>query len=125
MKIVIHQELYSSKNSRQFVRLRNGRTVLLKSKRAQEQEDTLEEALDKQMARWMEMADGKEFPIKVHFTVYRKTKRRWDWMNMIQGLADAMVEAGYIPDDSAEFFTPVFEEALQDKNDPRVEFWVE
>ena len=71
------------------------------------------------------MIDGKnKKPLSVGFFVYRKTKRRWDWANIIQGISDAMVKAGYLEDDSAEFFTPVFLGFKVDKENPRVELSV-
>ena len=41
-KIILMTELYSSKNNMHFARLKNGRTILLKSKKAQEQEKILD-----------------------------------------------------------------------------------
>ena len=123
--IVINQEIYSSKNSRQFVRMRNGRTILLKSHRAKEQEDTLKTSLQQQANKWAKMAQGEAFPLTVCFCVWRKTKRHWDWQNIIQGLADAMVAAGYIPDDDTTHFTPKYILADYDKENPRVAFWIE
>lgn len=125
MKIVLHTELYSSKNSRQFVKMRNGRTLLLKSKRASSQEKFFEEELAKNYHKWAQMTkDVKGFPLKVGFFVYRATHRKWDWTNIIQGLADGMVKAGYLEDDCAQFFTPVFLGYDIDKDDPRVEISV-
>lgn len=125
MRITIHQELYSSKNTRTFTRLKNGRTLLLKSRKAKEQEDTLETALKANFEQWKAMTKNKPYPLRVHFEVYRKTRRVWDWLNIIQGIADAMTQARYIPDDNTNFFTPVFDKAEYDKDDPRVIFWVE
>jgi len=60
-----------------------------------------------------------EYPLRVSFKIYRETKRRFDYTNIIQGLLDAMVKADYLPDDSAEFIIPVFEKYEVDKNNPR------
>lgn len=54
------------------------------------------------------MAQGLEYPITITFFFRRKTKRRWDYVNMAQGLLDAMVTAGYIPDDCADYVIPAF-----------------
>lgn len=125
-KIIIKIELRSSKNSRQFVRMKNGRTLLLKSKLAIEQDRILDEELKKNFNKWKNMISQKCLkPLKVCFFVYRGSKRRWDWLNIIQGLSDSMVKAGYIEDDSAEFFTPVFLGFEIDKNNPRVEISLE
>ena len=118
-------ELYSSKNNMHFARLKNGRTILLKSKKAQEQEKILDNLLKLNKHFWDSMIDGKnKKPLNVGFFIYRRTKRRWDWANIIQGISDAMVKAGYLEDDSAEFFTPVFLGFEVDKENPRVELSV-
>ena len=118
-------ELYSSKNSRQFVRLRKtGRTILLKSKRAQEQERTLAKQLDVYFDDWVKMVGMQRPPYFVCFYVYRKTYRKWDWTNIIQGIADAMVAADYLEDDNAYEFVPIFVGWEVDKNCPRTEIWV-
>lgn len=125
-KLTIRTELYSSKNSMQFVRTKNGRTVLLKSKRAREQDSVLYDKLVALKPIWKLIGgENKTKPLKVGFYIYRKTKRRWDWTNIIQGLSDAMVRAGYLKDDSAEYFTPVFLGFSVDPEDPRVEITIE
>ena len=124
-KIVLYTELYSSKNSRKFVRnKRTGQTFIVKSARAQEQEKTLGVLLERHKPMWMQMVKEKKYPLRVGFYIYRRTRIRWDWVNIIQGLADAMVKAGYMEDDSAFFFTPVFIGWDIDKEHPRVEISV-
>lgn len=124
-KIILYTELYSSKNSRKFVRnRRTGQTFIVKSKRAQEQEKTLGVMLENHKQMWYQMIKEKKYPLNVGFYIYRRTRIRWDWVNIIQGLADAMVKAGYMEDDSAFFFTPVFLGWDIDKEHPRVEISV-
>lgn len=124
-KIVLNTELYSSKNSRKFVRnRRTGQTFIVKSARAQQQEKVLDALLNQNKEIWYEMVKEKKYPLRVGFYIYRKTRMRWDWVNIIQGLADAMVKAGYIEDDSAFYFTPYFIGWDIDKNNPRVEITV-
>lgn len=109
--IHLEGEIYSSKNSRQFFKNKyTGKTYLSKSKRAKEQESDLFSKLNtaQNINKWMKMGKNKEFPLKVGFYIVRKTHRRWDWQNIIQGVADALVKAGYLPDDSAVYFTPVY-----------------
>ena len=45
-------------------------------------------------------------------------------MNIFQGLADMMVKCGWMPDDNADEFLPVFLGYEVDKNNPRVEIFV-
>lgn len=118
--IVLNLELRSSKNSRKIVHAK-GRMLVIKSKIAREQDKVLADLLPKNKPVWDQMVKGKPFPLKVSFSVYKSTKRRWDWANLIQGLADAMVKYGYMPDDDTSHFTPVFDKWGVDKENPRVE----
>lgn len=98
--------------------------LVIKSKIAIEQDKILKELLPKNKPVWEQMIKNKSFPLKVSFSIYKSTKRRWDWTNLIQGLADAMVKYGYIPDDDMSHFTPVFDKWGVDKENPRVEIEV-
>lgn len=122
--IILYTHLYSMKNSRTFTRLKNGMTILAKPGRVRKMEKDLDDMLEKHKPMWVEMIKDKKYPLKVGFYVYRKDKRRWDWQNIIQGLADAMTRAKYIEDDSAYFFTPVYLGWDIDKEHPRVEIRV-
>lgn len=122
--ITLNLELFSSKNSMKIIRLRNGRQLVVKHDRARKQEKEFKELLDANKEEWDRMTKGKEYPLKVQFFVYRKTKRIWDWLNIIQGLADAMTKAGYWPDDNTNYFTPVFKGWAVDKDNPRTEIEV-
>jgi Holliday junction resolvase RusA-like endonuclease len=70
------------------------------------------------------MTTDKIFPLKVGFYVYSKTRRRFDWVNIVQGLQDAMVKNKYLPDDSALYLTPIFLGFDVDADNPRVEISV-
>ena len=70
------------------------------------------------------MAEGYEKPLKVVFKIYRKTHRKFDYVNIIQGLQDLMVKCGWLPDDNADEIIPVFQPYDVDKNDPRVEIFI-
>lgn len=47
-------------------------------------------------------------PYKVGLFFVRDSKRKFDFINACQIVADMMVEEGWIEDDNADFFTPVF-----------------
>lgn len=122
--IILYINLLSTKNARQFRRLKDGRTFLTKRYAVQKFEKQLDKLLEAHKLTWMEMIKDKTYPLKVGFFVYRKTRGRWDWQNIIQGLADGMTRAGYIEDDSAFYFTPVYLGWDIDKEHPRVEIRV-
>jgi len=121
--ITINGELYSSKNSKQIA-YRGGRAVLLSSKAVQKAKEPLLWELKLKQRTWHDMAKGKEYPLRVGFMIYRRTKGRFDYINMIQHLCDCMVEMEYLPDDNANYLIPVFLPYEVDPKNPRVEITI-
>lgn len=58
--------------------------------------------------RFLQMAEGKEFPLMVKVTFVRDSLRAFDLINAMQVVQDLMVEYGWIEDDNSEFLVPVF-----------------
>lgn len=123
--ITIFGTLYSSKNSKQIFRNRKtGKSFIAKSNSSMKSEDGLLLQLKSNISRWRGMVMMKAInggPLRVQFKIYRKTMQRFDYVNIIQSLSDQMVKAGYLPDDSADYFIPVFEPYEIDKHNPRTE----
>jgi Holliday junction resolvase RusA-like endonuclease len=121
--ITLYGELYSSKNSRQVVNMR-GRTLVLKSKQCQRGEKEfapqMEELRDAFISECESQLENRK-PLKIAFKIYRKTRRRFDYVNIIQSLLDLMVKHNWIIDDNADEILPVFREYEVDKYNPRVE----
>lgn len=121
--ITLYGELYSSKNSRQVVNIR-GRTLVLKSKQCQRGEKEfapqMEELRDAFISECESQLENRK-PLKIAFKIYRKTRRRFDYVNIIQSLLDLMVKHNWIIDDNADEILPVFREYEVDKDNPRVE----
>lgn len=123
--IVVEGELYSSKNSRQILINRStGRPFVSKSKVAMVNEKTLLSKLIPLRDEFLNMLKGMEKPYHISFKIYRQTKRRFDYINIVQNLCDCMVKAGLIEDDCADEIIPFFEPYEVDKNNPRVEIKV-
>lgn len=124
--ITLFGELYSSKNSRQVVNMR-GRTLVLKSKQCQRGEKEfapqMEELRDAFISECESQLENRK-PLKIAFKIYRKTRRRFDYVNIIQSLLDLMVKHNWIIDDNADEILPVFREYEVDKDNPRVEISV-
>ena len=118
--ITIMGELYSSKNSKQIIN-RGGRSYLIPSSQYNTHLKPLQKQLFLYRYNWKREIENACKPLKVAFKIYRKTKRRFDYINIIQGLADEMVRAGWLVDDNADEFIPVFEPYEVDKDKPRVE----
>ena len=47
-----------------------------------------------------------DYPILVGMHFVRGTRHRWDFHNMVQGVADLMVKHKWVPDDSMDYFIP-------------------
>ena len=125
MTITLEIELRSAKNERMIIyNKKENRPMIIKKSIARIEEHTLKTLLIANKRIWDKMIEDKSFPLKVGFFVYRKTRRRFDWINIVQGLQDAMVKNGYIPDDSAHYLTPVFLGWDVDGTNPRVEICV-
>lgn len=123
--IILPVELYSSKNGQQIIYSKKRQHLMvIKKAVARQQEYTLNTLLLTNKRTWDKMIEGKNFPLKVGLYLYRKTRRRFDWCNIVQGLQDAMVKANYLPDDNASYLTPVFLGWEVDSENPRVEICV-
>ena len=117
--ITIYGELYSTKNSKRILRA-GDRLFIAKSAVSKAQDKQIEQQLVIYRKKWESLCMGKKYPLKITFKIYRKTKRRFDYINIIQGVCDCMVRCGWLPDDDAEHILPVFEQYEVDKNNPRV-----
>lgn len=129
-KIILFGEIRSSKNSRQVFRSKQKdgsfRTIVAKSDNAKKQETDYHWQLSDRAnkAKWEAMTGNLEYPFRLHFHFVRKTKARFDMINICQGPMDALVRAGYLPDDDANHVIPVFHPHAIDKENPRIEIWI-
>ena len=111
----------SSKNSKQFVTLKSGKTLLINSK-------TVQKYIKESKADWLvnkneflKMLKGKEKPYKIELYFIRDSKRRFDYINAAQIIFDLMQEYGYIEDDDSQNIIPVFKGYKVDKLNAGVE----
>lgn len=125
MIFTIYGELYSSKNSRQiFFNKATGRRYVVKSDIAKQDEMELCNKLLNIKKQFLAVIKYKDKPLHIVFKIYRQTKRRFDYINIIQNLCDCMVKMGLIEDDNANELLPVFEPYEVDPLKPRVELEV-
>lgn len=118
--IVIKGQLRSSKNSKRiFVNRKTGKPFIAKSKLSAEAQAGIVLQLNAQRKEWARMFNGKSFPLRVCFKIYRESRRRFDYVNVVQQVLDLMVRHGYLLDDDADHVIPVFEPYEVDKNNPR------
>ena len=119
-KITIYGELYSTKNSKRILRAGN-KIFIGKSAVSKSADKYIEQQLILHKQKWKSLCSNKKYPLSLAFTLYRKTKRHFDWVNIVQGLLDCMVRCEWLPDDDMEHLTPVFEKWEVDAKNPRVE----
>ena len=105
----------SSKNSKQFVTLKTGKTLLINSK-------TVQKYLKESKADWLinkneflKMLKDKEKPYKVELFFIRDSKRRFDYINVAQIVFDLMQEYEYIENDDSINVIPIFKGFEVDK----------
>ena len=113
--IFIQGNTPSSKNSKQFVTLKNGKTMLLNSKTVQKyiKESKGDWILNKN--NFKKMLKDKEKPYKIELFFIRDSRRRFDYINAAQIIFDLMQEYGYIEDDDSTNIIPIFKGFEVDK----------
>ena len=111
----------SSKNSKQFVTLKTGKTLLINSKTVQKyiKESKADWLINKN--KFLKMLKGKEKPYKIELYFIRDTKRKFDYINAAQIIFDLMQEYGYIEDDDSQNIIPIFKGFEVDKLNAGVE----
>ena len=122
-KIIIYGELYSTKNSKRILRA-DDKIFIGKSAVSKAADKVIEQQLMLNRQKWKSLCEGKKYPLKITFKIYRKTKRRFDYINILQGICDCMVRCGWLSDDDADHIIPCFEPYEVDKNNPRCEIWL-
>ncbi|WP_339002912.1 hypothetical protein LDK17_08845 [Fusobacterium polymorphum] len=114
----------SSKNSKQFVTLKTGKTMLLNSKTTQNyiKNSKADWLLNKN--KFLAMVKNKSKPYKIELFFIRDSRRRFDYINAAQIIFDLMQEYGYIEDDDSTNIIPVFKGFEVDKARTGVEISV-
>jgi len=124
-KIVIDGEVHSSKNSRRIMRNRKtGLPFVAKSESAKADESSFAWQLAGQAETWQAMIRDQEYPVTIVFEFRRATHRRFDYVNLAQGVLDAMVKAGYLPDDDAKHVIPAFVPYVVAKDNPGCDVYI-
>lgn len=100
----IGKNVPSSKNSKIVTKSKR----VIQSKLCHEYRSIMGQRFQENLKEWERMKKGKQYPIKVGFYFYRDSRRRWDFVNIVQIIADMMQEYLYIPDDDTKHFIPVY-----------------
>ena len=114
----------SSKNSKQFVTLKNGKKLILNSKIVRKYIDKSEMDWRFNKTEFFKMLKGKNKPYKIELYFIRDSKRKFDYINAAQIIFDLMQEYDYIEDDDSTNIIPVFKGFEVDKARAGVEIEV-
>ena len=97
----------SSKNSKTMVVRKEGKPRLINSKATQKYIQASKLGWLRGKETFHKLVEGSPLPLRVGFHFIRKTKHRYDWINMVQICQDLMVEYKWIEDDNTEFLIPI------------------
>lgn len=100
----IGKNVPSKKNSK--IITRNKRIISSKLTRGYEQ--WISNLMQSNFKEWEKMTCNKTYPFKVGFYFYRDSRRKWDFVNIIQTIADVMQDYQYIIDDDTKHFIPIY-----------------
>ena len=137
--IVIPGELISQKNSKRILYKTGMKTKSFSGKKASYKSKVpfiaSSEAANKQRVnlvrimkspemkeRWARETKGKEYPYIIYYRIFRRTSGTFDYINIVQGLFDAMTVAKWIPDDDKLHIRAIPQGWEKDSDNPRIEF---
>lgn len=81
---------------------------IISSKLVQYYERWCSPILKQQLPTWQKMIQNKPLPLKVSFYFFRDSKRKWDFVNIVQVIADLMQKEKYLVDDDTKNFIPLY-----------------
>jgi len=121
--VVMPGNTYSKKNSKQIiVNKATGKRQVISSKGYRE----WEEGVMWQLKTHPLIGRQWQYPLKVSFKFFRKTRRKFDYNNLSQGPLDILQKLGIIEDDDMNHVIPDFSQGWElDKTNPRVEITLE
>lgn len=94
----------SKKNSKMITAQKR----IISSKCVRQYEKQMEPIYIKNKATFLEVTKDKDLPLYIGFYFYRDTKRKWDFVNIVQCPLDLFQKYGYIEDDDTKHVIPVY-----------------
>lgn len=125
--LVIYGNLFSMKNSKEIRRAwgKNKRFIGSNDNVLKQKDDLKIQLSDyRNKKKWKAMVQGLTYPYLVTFKFFRKTKGRFDYVNIVQILLDAMKDKDYFmkdgkSDDDMKSVIPIFIPYSIDTQNPR------
>ena len=118
MEFIIPIEPRTKKNSQQIcINKYTGKPFISPSKKYKEFE---------RAALWYIERIGIDYPVNIKALFYMKTQRRVDLTNLLEALDDVLVKGGMLVDDNSQIIVSHDgSRVLYDKNNPRIEVYIE
>lgn len=122
MRIVIPFNAIAKKNSQRIVRFGKRKISIRPSKAYDNWEKNSIQYLEGRVQKW-----SCGYPVELKFFFYRKTKMKFDFSNMLEGVQDILQKLNVINDDDMNHVIPVIDKRGDkygwdiDKENPRIE----
>ena len=105
----------SSKNSKQWT----GK-FLVSNKNTQQWKKDTKKYFEDNKADFLKQLEGLSMPYNIEFTFIRKSRHKFDYINILQAVADEMMVHEWLEDDNADVMKPFFGDYKYDKVNPGV-----
>jgi hypothetical protein len=115
LEIFINGNVPSSKNGKRWT----GKYLIHSKTTMRYIKESKEEYLE-HTHPFQDFVKGLVTPYVVHFKFYRKSRRKFDYVNPLQTVQDLMVKYNWLEDDSSDHLLPIFDTYEFDKNKPGV-----
>lgn len=100
----IGRNVCSSKNSRMITK--NKRVIA--SRLCKEYRQVMGKVFQENLKEWEKQKPKDNKQIYVGFYFYRDSRRKWDFVNIVQIIADMMQDYLYLTDDDTKHFIPIY-----------------
>jgi hypothetical protein len=115
LEIFINGNVPSSKNGKRWT----GKYLIHSKTTMRYIKDSKEEYLVNTYP-FQEFVKGLVTPYIIHFKFYRKSRRKFDYVNPLQTVQDLMVKYNWLEDDSSDHLLPMFDTYEYSKDKPGV-----
>ena len=115
MEIIIHGEVISKKNGQKIIQCGRFKKIMPGDAYLKWEKQAIQELQFKRTPAW-----AGSLPCELHCFFYRKTRRAFDFSNMVESIQDMLVKAAILPEDNFLCVVPVIEGMDIDKDHPRV-----
>jgi Holliday junction resolvase RusA-like endonuclease len=115
LEFTIPGEVISKKNGQKIIRCGKFPRIMAGDAYVKWEKQAIQELQFKRTPAWTGY-----LPCELHCFFYRKTKRAFDYSNMIESIQDMLVKAAILPEDDFLRVIPVIEGMDIDKVHPRV-----